>query len=103
MATIRGRVAVVKWAYFTAATIEGYAVTPDGKKNTGWSVTGTILPGADPFKLAQRPLFFVAPFLRGAWRWEIQTLTRGAGGGFSARLGPVTIEGGMNERPRPTT
>ena len=92
MQTIRGRVAAVKWAYFTAAAVEGYTVTH--APAVGWSVAGTLVPGAvDAYKLAQRPLFFVAPFKRGAWRWEIQTLTRRDGGRFVAQLGPVSIEG----------
>lgn len=100
MRTIRGRVAAVKWAYYTAAAVEGYTVTHD--PTAGWSVVGTMLPGAvDAYKLAQRPLYFVAPFKRGAWRWEIQTLTRRDGGGFAARLGPVSTEE-TNGITRPT-
>lgn len=93
MQTIRGRVAAVKWAYYTAAAVEGYTVTHD--KVAGWTVAGALVPGAvDAFKLAQRPLYFVAPFKRGAWRWEIRTFTRGADGGrFVASLGPVSVEG----------
>jgi hypothetical protein len=100
MRTIRGRVAALKWAYFTAAAVDGYTVT---RARAGdWTVTGTLVPSAvDAYKLAQRPLFFVAPFKRGAWRWEIQTLTRRDGGGFAARLGPVSIEG-TNGITRPT-
>jgi hypothetical protein len=92
MQTIRGRVAAVKWAYYTAAAVEGYTVT-HAPKAGGWSVAGTLVPGAvDAYKLAQRPLFFVAPFKRGAWRWEIQTFTQ-RDGRFVAQLGPVSIEG----------
>jgi hypothetical protein len=92
MQTIRGRVAAVKWAYYTAAAVEGYTVTHDPA--TGWTVTGTLVPGAvDAYKIAQRPLFFVAPFKRGAWRWEIRTFTRRDGGGFVASLGTIAIEG----------
>jgi len=86
--TIRGRVAAVKWAYYTAAAVEGYTVTHD--KIAGWTVAGALVPGAvDAFKLAQRPLFFVAPFKRGAWRWEIRTFTRGpTAGDLRPRSGP---------------
>ncbi len=91
MHTIRGRVASVKWAYFTAAAVDGYTVTRTGAT---WTVSGTFVPGAvDAFKLAQRPLFFVAPFKRGAWRWEIHRLTRRDTGTFVAGLGPLTLEG----------
>jgi hypothetical protein len=92
MRTIRGRVASVKWAYFTAAAVEGYTVTHDAA--TGWAVAGSLVPGlVDAYKLAQRPLFFVAPFKRGAWRWEIHTITRRDGGRFVAALGPMSVEG----------
>jgi hypothetical protein len=91
--TIRGRVAAVKWAYYTAAAVEGYTVTHD-RAAGAWSVAGNLVPGAvDAYKLAQRPLFFVAPFKRGAWRWEIRTITRHDGGRFVAALGPVSVEG----------
>ena len=96
---IRGRVAAVKWAYFDAASVEGYTVT---KAAAGWTVRGALVPGrVDAFKLAQRPLFFVAPFKGGAWRWEIQTITQDGDGGFSAVLGPLTTEGsnGLTRTP----
>lgn len=100
MQTIRGKVAALKWAYYTAAAVEGYTVTRDPKGQ--WTAAGTLVPGAvDAYKLAQRPLFFVAPFKRGAWRWEVHTLTRRDGGGFVAQLGPVSTEG-TNGITRPT-
>ena len=88
---IRGTVAVVKWAYFNAAAVNGYVVTraPGGKS---WSVTGNIVD-ADAYKLAQSPLFFVAPFRRGAWRWQIHKWQTLEGGRFVAELGPMTTEG----------
>lgn len=90
---IRGTVASVKWSYFTAAAINGYAVSQD-RATKAWSASGTFVPGlVDAFKLAQRPLFLVAPLKRGAWRWEIKTLTRLDAGRFTAELGPVSIEG----------
>lgn len=99
--TIRGRVALIKWAYYNAAAIEPYTVTRDSGKN--WTASGAFVPGAvDSFKLAQRPLFFVAPFKGGAWRWEIQRLTMLDGGQFVATLGPMTIEG-TNGITRPTS
>jgi hypothetical protein len=98
---IRGRVAAVKWSYFNAAAVEGYAVTRDARKH--WTATGTFIPGAvDAYKLAQRPLFFVAPFKGGAWRWEIESIAMLDGGRFTARLGPMTTEG-SNGLARPTT
>jgi len=90
MRTIRGRVAALKWAYYNAAAVEDYAVTRDDRK--AWAATGALVPGAvDAFKLAQRPLFFVAPFRGGAWRWEVHSLTV-TDGRFTARLGPMVVE-----------
>ena len=93
MRSITGRVAALKWAYYHAAGIEGYTVTRDERKV--WTATGALIPGAiDAYKLAQRPLFFVAPFKGGAWRWEIEALTLELERGrFTARLGSMTIEG----------
>ena len=90
MQGIRGTVAAVKWAYYTAAAVNGYYVTRD--PDTGaWSVSGSVVL-TDPYKLAQRPLFFVAPHKGGAWRWEIHELTV-IDNRLSARLGPLTTEG----------
>jgi hypothetical protein len=91
MQTIRGHVAMLKWSYYNAAAVEGYAITRDARKV--WTATGMLVPGAvDAYKLAQRPLFFVAPHKGGAWRWEVETLTLEAGH-FTARLGPMVTEG----------
>jgi len=88
--TIRGRAAAIKWAYFDAAAVEGYTVTQTAG---AWRVTGALVPGrVDAFKLTRRPLFFVAPFKGGAWRWEILDYTTN-GSTLSATLGPVTTEG----------
>ena len=100
MRGIRGRVASIKWGYFDAAGVEGYTVTQD---KTGWRVAGALVPGrVDAYKLAQRPLYFVAPFKGGAWRWEILAFTALDGGTFTATLGPVTTEG-ANGITRTTT
>ena len=90
---IRGRVAAVKWSYYTAAAVDGYAVSQVTRES--WKVTGTFVPDKiDPFKLSQRPLFFVAPLKKGAWRWEIRELIRLDGGQrFTAQLGRITVEG----------
>jgi len=98
---IRGKVAVFKWAYFNAAAVEGYAVTRDPQKH--WTATGHLVPGAvDAFKLRQRPLFFVAPFKGGAWRWDVTSLALLEGGRFTASLGDMTTEG-ANGLTCPTT
>ena len=99
---IRGTVAAVKWAYFNAAAVNGYAVTRD-RATKGWRVTGTFVPGLfDAYKIAQRPIYFVAPYRHGAWRWEIQTLHILDGGRFVARLGAMSMEG-ADGLSRPTT
>ena len=98
---IRGKVAAIKWAYYNAAAVNGYAVTRADDRS--WSVTGAFVPGlVDAFKMAQRPLYFVAPFKGGAWRWEIARLTMLDGGRFVASLGPLTTERVSNGLARPT-
>lgn len=84
MAHITGVVGQIKWAYYVAAAINGYTVT---RAETGeWRLSGTVVL-ADAFKLAQRPLTFVAPHAKGEWRWPIQSLEL-ANGQVFARLGP---------------
>lgn len=82
--TIRGEVGQIRWSYFIAAAVQGYRVRrlPDDT----WRLRGTVV-AADAFKLAQRPLVFVAPHERGAWRWPIVDLDLHAGA-LTARLGP---------------
>ena len=71
-ARIRGVVASIRWAYYTAAKIEGYTVT---RSKTGqWSVHAQVIL-ADAFKVKQRPLLFVAWHDKGEWRWPIDTDT----------------------------
>lgn len=78
-ARIRGVVGHIRWAYYTAAAIEGYTVT---RSKTGqWSLQATVAL-ADAFKIAQRPLFFVAKHKYGEWQWPISSLD------YDSRLGP---------------
>lgn len=65
---ITGRIAFIKWAYYTAAQIEGYTVTRS--KDGTWSLTATVVL-SDAFKMAQTPLTFVATHAKGEWRWPI--------------------------------
>jgi hypothetical protein len=82
---IRGVVGQVKWAYYTAAALHGYTVRRD--KLTGqWSMSGTVVT-KDAFKLNQRPLVFVAPHEKGAWRWDVLSHEI-VDGVFRARLSP---------------
>lgn len=81
--SITGVVGQVKWAYYMAAALNGYTVTRTGST---WILRGTVV-ASDAFKLAQRPLMFVAPTKHGAWRWPIETVTI-TGGQLEATLGP---------------
>jgi len=95
---LTGRVGSIKWHYYTAAAIEGYAVTrsADGQ----WGLTATVVL-SDAFKMAQRPLVFAAlrtkhgvdghTVVKSAWRWPIlsHVLTDHA---LTARLGPPEEE-----------
>ena len=90
-AGMTGVVASIRWAYYTAAAVNGYAVTRD-PVTKAWSVTGTIVL-ADAFKLSQRPLAFVAPHQGGAWTWPILDPVPRVAGPFTARLGPLTKDG----------
>lgn len=89
------RVAHVKWTYFTAAVLEGYAVACDTEATPRtWTATG-VVAHRDAFNLAQRPLFLVAPTKAGAFRWPIESFTV-ADNYFRARLGaPVSQPKGL--------
>lgn len=84
-AGITGVVASIRWAYYTAAAVNGYTVTRD-PVTRAWSVTGTIVL-ADAFKLTQRPLKFVAPHAKGEWVWPIDSPVPRVAGPFMAKLG----------------
>jgi hypothetical protein len=84
-AGITGVVASIRWAYYTAAAVNGYTVTRD-PVTRAWSVTGTIVL-ADAFKLTQRPLKFVAPHAKGEWVWPIESPVPRVAGPFLAQLG----------------
>jgi len=89
MAVLRGVVGQICWSYYAAARLEGYRVRRD-KKTGAWSLAGRVVH-ADAFKLSQKPLVFVAPFMRngtpGEWRWPIQELNI-QDGVVTAALGP---------------
>lgn len=86
-ACIRGVVGQIKWQYYVAAAVNGYTVTRSATTHE-WHVTGAVVL-ADTFKMAQRPLTFVAPHAQGEWRWRIIEITRREDGGFTATLGPL--------------
>jgi hypothetical protein len=83
---IQGVVAAIKWQYYTAAAINGYSVART--KQGQWSASGIVVL-ADAFKMAQRPLVFVAKHKKGEWRWPIQSMAIGPDGHrWTATLGP---------------
>lgn len=92
-AVIRGVVGQIKWAYYVAAGVEGFTVvrnaTPAPRPGVParWSMTARIV-GSDPYKMAQRPLLFVAPHAKGRWVWPIEDFVI-TDGTMTAKLGPV--------------
>ena len=89
---IRGVVGQIRWAYYVAAGVEGYTAiqhtTPAPRPGVKpkWTLSARIV-GSDAFKMAQRPLLFVAPFDRGRWAWPIEQF-RIEGDRLTATLGP---------------
>lgn len=100
--SIRGVVGQIRWSYYVAGAINDYVVW---RAKGVWQLQATVVQ-ADAFKLAQRPLTFVAPTKAGAWRWPIQVLQVADGcqlelpsGPFPirARLGPPLTGGGLSD------
>jgi hypothetical protein len=88
IAPIHGVVGQIKWAYFNAAAVNGYAVMPVGKgRSTPWKLTANVI-AVDRFKLSQRPLYFAAPFSGGVLRWAIVKFEL-QGDRLIADLGPL--------------
>ena len=87
---VRGVSAGLTWQYYKAADVANYVVTRTGRPPEPylWTVSGW-LRNADAYKLAQRPLRFVAPHKHGAWYWPVASLTRADGNRFYAELGPL--------------
>jgi hypothetical protein len=81
---ITGVVGSIKWgtqpAWYTAAGIMGYTVAPRNTAGTEWELVATVVL-SDAFKMAQRPLTFVAMHtkkgldgqcvVKTEWRWPI--------------------------------
>ena len=85
--TITGVVGKITWSYYNAAAVNGYTVgRVKTKRGITWSLSATVVM-TDRFKLAQRPLMFVAPHARGVWRWPIVDFEL-HGGHLVAQLGP---------------
>lgn len=91
-AVITGVVGRIKWGYYIAADVNGYTVTRS--QDQVWNVRGVVV-NADAYKMAQRPLMFVAPHNQGDWRWPIQDIQIVAGT-LTARLGsPLPDQGAV--------
>jgi hypothetical protein len=69
MVVLRGVKGLIKWSYYNAAAIQGYAVKV--AENGRWKLRAQVVM-ADAFKLSRRPLIFVAMHERGEWRWPIE-------------------------------
>jgi hypothetical protein len=96
--SIAGIVGAIRWDYYTAAGIHGY--TASCTKDGVWSLTATVVL-SDAFKMAQRPLVFVAMHakkgldgqcvVKTAWRWPILSYTL-VDHQLTAKLGPPEEE-----------
>jgi hypothetical protein len=86
--TVTGVVGEVRWGYFPAGHVLNWTVTINEGVS---SLTGTLTQ-YDALRLSQQPLVFVAPHVKGAYRWPITSLQM-TGAWCMATLGPM-------ERPR---
>jgi len=90
MAILRGAKGLIRWGYFHAAALQGFAITRDAQ---GYQLTGNCVL-RDSFNLAQQPLTFAMTVQLGPpphrtveWTWPIETWTLEPSGTFRARLG----------------
>ena len=85
---ITGVAGTIKWHYYTAAAINNYTVTRS--KRGDWSMAAIVVL-SDAYKMAQRPLVFIAKTKRGEWRWPVLSIERESGDRahmLTAKLGP---------------
>jgi len=77
---------LIRWSYYPAAALLNYRVVrnPEG----AWELRATVVM-SDAYKMAQRPLIFVAPHNKGEWRWPIE--------GFELHDGALTASLGAPE------
>lgn len=68
---VKGVRGVIRWGYDTAATLNGWSVSPE--KNGTFKLSATVAE-SNPFKVTQRPLTFVAPLQGAELRWSITTM-----------------------------
>jgi hypothetical protein len=67
---LTGVVGRLEWGWHPAASINGYTITRT-KKTKAWALRATVVH-VDAFNITQRPLVFIAPHQRGAWRWVVR-------------------------------
>ena len=82
---IQGVNGFLKWHYYTAAEVKSYTVTRDPQGT--WSLSCFVV-SPDAYKIAQKPLRFVAPHETGEWRWMVESIEI-RDGRVSAVLGPM--------------
>ena len=83
---VDGVIAQIRWGWYTAAGIHGYRIAWDRVARV-WVLDASVIL-ADAFKMAQRPLVFIAPTRGAEWEFPIETFEfTGARGPLTARLG----------------
>jgi hypothetical protein len=83
---LSGAVGHIKWGHYTAAALTVYTATPSNPARTEWTVRATVVLD-DAFKMAQRPLVFVAKHAKGEWRFPIRSVARDEAGALMASCG----------------
>jgi len=66
---VRGKSGQIKWSYYTAAIVSPYSVRFNRTTRNG--SLRAVLVNSDKFKMAQKPLEFVAPFKKRTIRYAI--------------------------------
>src|SRR5262249_3184322 len=71
--TVTGVGGTITWHYFPAADVVAFTITCD--RDERWSLRATIVNG-NAYNLAQTPLLFRMPRLRGTWCWPLLRVER---------------------------
>lgn len=81
--TVKGMDGSIRWAYHTAALIRAWTIEHGDQ---GYTLSATVVK-SDIFRISQRPLVFIAPHVKGVWRWPVIELQI-SGASLTAKLGP---------------